>query len=80
VWEKLLALSAMAVDSRAEWSEGPSAAAGNLVVLCHGRFAHMYKKTSTDTECVKRRMCTGDSSFSCMSVTFAYTRCVFFTH
>jgi len=27
-WEKLLALSAMAVDSRAEWSEGPSAAAG----------------------------------------------------
>jgi hypothetical protein len=27
-WEKLFALSAMAVDTRAEWSEGPSAAAG----------------------------------------------------
>jgi len=28
MWEKLFALSAMAEDSRAEWSEGPSAAAG----------------------------------------------------
>ena len=27
-WEKLFALSAMAVDTSAEWSEGPSAAAG----------------------------------------------------
>jgi len=27
-WEKLFALSAMTVDTRAEWSEGPSAAAG----------------------------------------------------
>ena len=27
-WEKLFALSAMAVDTIAEWSEGPSAAAG----------------------------------------------------
>ena len=47
----------------------------NLVVLCHGRYAHMYKKPSTSTECVKRRMCSGDSSLSCMSGTFAYTRC-----
>jgi len=27
-WEKLFSLSAMAVDTSAEWSEGPSAAAG----------------------------------------------------
>jgi len=30
-WEKLFALSAMAVDTSAEWSEGPSAAAGGAV-------------------------------------------------
>ena len=52
----------------------------NLVVLCHGTIAHMYKKTSTVTECVKRRMCTGDSSLSSNPVTFAYTRCVFCIH
>ena len=32
-WEKLFALSAMAVDTSAEWSEGPSAAAGG----CEGQ-------------------------------------------
>jgi len=35
-----------------------------LVVLCHGRYGPM----STHTQCVERRLCTEDSSMSCMSV------------
>jgi len=33
----------------------------------------MYKKHSFHSECVERRMCSGDLSLSYMSVTFAFT-------
>ena len=49
----------------------------NLVVLCHGRYAHMYKKPSTSTECAKRRMCSGDSSLS-YSLSHSHTLVVFY--
>jgi len=37
---------------------------GPLLRYSQGRYGPM----STHTECVERRMCTGDSSLSCMSV------------
>jgi len=48
-----------------------------VVSRTHGRYGPMYKEHSTHTEFVERRICSGDASLSCTSVTFAFTRCVF---
>ena len=50
------------------------------VVLRHGRYGHIYKKHFTLTQCVKRRMCNGDSSFSCLSHSHYLTVCTAITN
>jgi len=95
MWEGFLALPDMDQDSSAEWSEGPRAAlagagskrqrmgAGDSNDVGDGEdvgYGPMYKKHFTHIECVERRMCSGDSSLSCISVTVAFTCCVFCNH
>jgi len=47
---------------------------------CHGRYGHMYKKYIAHTQCVKRRRCSGDSSFSCLSHSHYLTVCTVITN